>query len=282
MAVIALTQGMGSLAQDIAEQLADELKLTTLQHEVAERVAEKMHVSKSLINRLRGGKAGTLEKLRTDKHALAIYTAAEVLDAAARGNVVIRGWGATQLLRTVPHIPCVRIMRPFDKRVDWLMNELGTDERGVAEAEIRRSDAANASRMNEQFGVSDQGVHWGDPVLFDLVLNVDRLTVDTCVQQIKALLTRPEFAETAQSRAQLQGMALSAHVRAALSAHEDTRAVDVSITAQDGVVTLRGIVTNDAEKTATLRVAEGVAGVKSIQSQLHAMSDARHFPTHRR
>ena len=27
MAVIALTQGMGSLAQDIAEQLADELKL---------------------------------------------------------------------------------------------------------------------------------------------------------------------------------------------------------------------------------------------------------------
>ena len=59
MPVIALTQGMGSLAQDIAEQLAAELKLSTLQHEVAERVAEKMHVSRSLISRLRGGKAGT-------------------------------------------------------------------------------------------------------------------------------------------------------------------------------------------------------------------------------
>lgn len=282
MAVIALTQGMGSLAQDIAEQLADELELSTLQHEVAERVAEKMHVSKSLINRLRGGKAGTLEKLRTDQHALAIYTAAEVLDAAARGNVVIRGWGATQLLRAVPHIPCVRIMRPFDKRVDWLMKELGTEDRHVAEAEIRRSDAANASRMNDQFGVKDEGAHWGDPVLFDLVLNVDRLSVDTCVQQIKALLLRPEFAETAESRAQLQGLALSAHVRAALNAHEDTRAVDVSIEGQDGRVTLRGIVTNDVEKNATLRVAEGVAGVKSIDNQLHAMSDAKHFPTHRR
>ena len=53
MPVIALTQGMGSLAQDIAEQLAAELGLSTLQHEVAERVANKMHVSKSLINRLR-------------------------------------------------------------------------------------------------------------------------------------------------------------------------------------------------------------------------------------
>ena len=63
MPVIALTQGMGSLAQDIAEQLAAELGIATLQHEVAERVADKMHVSKSLINRLRAGKAGTIERL---------------------------------------------------------------------------------------------------------------------------------------------------------------------------------------------------------------------------
>ena len=41
MPVIALTQGMGSLAQDIAEQLAAQLNLTTLQHEVVERVAEQ-------------------------------------------------------------------------------------------------------------------------------------------------------------------------------------------------------------------------------------------------
>ena len=116
MPVIALTQGMGSLAQDIAEQLASELGLATLQHEVAERVADKMHVSKSLISRLRSGKAGLLEGLRTDSHAIAVYTAEEVLDAAARGNVVIRGWGATQLLRAVPHVPCIRVMRPLERR----------------------------------------------------------------------------------------------------------------------------------------------------------------------
>ncbi len=58
MPVIALTQGMGSLAQHIAEHLAQELGLATLQHEVAEPVADKRHVSKSLIRRLRAGKAG--------------------------------------------------------------------------------------------------------------------------------------------------------------------------------------------------------------------------------
>ena len=277
MAVIALTQGMGSLAQDVAEKLAEDLGLSTLQHEVAERVAEKMHVSKSLINRLRGGKAGLIEGLRTDRHALAVYTAEEVLDAAARGNVVIRGWGATQLLRAVPHVPCVRIMRPFDKRVDWLMKELDTDDRDLAEAEIRRSDHANATRMHDQFGV-----HWGDPVLFDMVLNTERLSVETCVEQIKDLLKRPEFAETDASRRLLQGMALSAHVRAALSAHDETHAVDIAIDSVDGCVSLRGIVANDTEKAATVRVASAVAGVSSVDNQLHAISDAKHFPTSRR
>ena len=277
MPVIALTQGMGSLAQDIAEGLAHELGLTTLQHEVADRVADKMHVSRSLINRLRAGKAGLIEGLRADKQALAVYTAEEVLDAAARGNVVIRGWGATQLLRAVPHVPCIRIMRPLEQRVDWLMKELGTEDRGMAESEVRRSDNANASRMHDQFGV-----HWGDAALFDMVLNTDRLSVQSCVEQIKLLLQRPEFAETEASRAQLQGLALSAHVRAALNADSASHAVDVSIEGVDGRVTLRGIVADDAEKEATLRVAAAVPGVQSIDNQLHAVSDAKHFPTNRR
>ena len=272
MPVIALTQGMGSLAQDIAEQLAAELGIATLQHEVAERVADKMHVSKSLINRLRAGKAGTIERLTADKASIAVYTAEEVLEAASRGNVVLRGWGATCLLRTVPHVPCIRIMRPFAKRVQWLMSELDTDDVELAEAEIRRSDQANAARMHEQFGVE-----WGDPSLFDMVLNTDRLSVDTCVQQIKALLSRAEFAETDASRALLQSMALHAHVRAALRAHDATREVDVSIEGSGSVIVLRGIVVNTAERDAAEKVAASVSGVTGVDSQLRVMATSRLF-----
>ncbi|MES2958903.1 MAG: cytidylate kinase family protein [Pseudomonadota bacterium] len=272
MPVIALTQGMGSLAQDIAEQLAQELNLSTLQHEVAERVASKMHVSKSLISRLRAGKAGTFERLKADREGMAIYTAEEVLDAAAAGNVVLRGWGATALLRPVPHVPCVRILRPLAKRVQWLMTELDTDDADLAEAEIRRSDEANAARMHDQFGVT-----WGDPVLFDLVLNTDRLSVDTCVQQIKALLARPEFAETAASRALLLGMALQARVRAALRANEATRDVSITIEGADAGVVLRGIVVSEAERAAVEQVAAAVPGVAGIDNQLRVMAASRLF-----
>lgn len=274
MPVVALTQGMGSLAQDVAEQLAQELNLTTLQQEVAEHVASRMHVSKSLISRLRAGKAGPLERLRADKESIAVYTHEDLLEHAARGNVVLRGWGATALLRPVPHVPCIRIMRPFHLRVQWLMEQLDTDDRELAEQEIRRSDHANATRMNQQFGVD-----WGDPVLFDMVLNTERVSVDSCVQQIKGLLQRPEFAETPESLALLRGMALSAHVRAALRGHEATRDVSITIEAQGGALTLKGIVVSDAERAAAGQVAAGVAGVASVNNELRVMSMPRRFPS---
>jgi cytidylate kinase len=77
-------------------------------------------------------------------------------------------------------------MRPLAQRVKWLMEQLETDDAELAEAEIRRSDQSNATRMHEQFGVN-----WGDPVHFDLVLNTERLSVDTCVQQIKPCWCAP-------------------------------------------------------------------------------------------
>jgi cytidylate kinase len=272
MPVIALTQEMGSLAKDVAQQLSDELHLSTLRHEVAEHVAQKMHVPRSLINRLREGSAGTIERLRADRASLAVYSAEEVLETAARGDVVLRGWGATCLLHEVPHVVCVRVTRPMKQRVEWLMKNLDTDDAASAESEIRRSDQAHAARMHEQFGVT-----WGDPLLYDLVLNTERLSVDSCVQQIKALVARPEFAETPASVALLQNMAVQARVRAALRADETTRGVDITVESDAGKLVLRGIVADAREKEASGAVAAAVPGVASVDNQLRTMAGSRLF-----
>ena len=126
--------------------------------------------------------------------------------------------------------------------------------------------------MNAQFGVT-----WGDPLLYDMVLNTDRLSVDSCVEQILALARRPEFAETEESRAVLEGLALSAHVRAALKANESTSNVDVQIESRDGRVVLDGIVVNEQEKAETERVATAVAGLGKVDNRLHLMAITRKF-----
>jgi cytidylate kinase len=272
MPVIALTQEMGSLAKDVALRLAETAQLAVMRNEVVENVAGKMQVPASLIRRLREGKAGLVERFSTDKSQLALFTAEEVFAQAVGGNVVLRGWGATCLLRPVRHVVRVRVTRPFEQRVEWVMNHLGTNERDAAEAEVRRSDAAHASRMNAQFGVT-----WGDPLLYDMVLNTDRISVEGCAEQILALTRLPEFQETDESRSILEGLALSARVRAALKANESTRDVDVQVESREGRVTLSGIVVNDREKQDTERVVAGVAGAGKVDNRLHLMAITRKF-----
>ncbi|BEP40230.1 MULTISPECIES: cytidylate kinase family protein [Variovorax] len=272
MPVIALTQEMGSLAKDVSLKLAETLGLAVMRHEVIEHVADRMQVSTSLIGRLRSGKAGLVERLTTDRRSVALYTAEELFALADRGNVVLRGWGATCLLRPVPHVVCVRITRSMKKRVEWLMGDLETDDAEFAEAEIRRSDQAHAARMHAQFGVT-----WGDPVLYDLVLNTDRLSVESCVEQIRLMVNRPEFAETPASRALLANMALEARVRAALKEHEATRDINVTITANHGELLLRGIVLNSDERAQAEAVAAEVSGVSGVHNQLRLMASTRRF-----
>ena len=274
MTVIALTEEMGSLATDVADHLATDLGLAVMRHEVVDAVSSRMHVPTSLINRLREGKAGALERLRADKASLAVYMTEEVLEVAARGDVVLRGWGATCLLRTVPHVVCVRVTRPFAQRVAWLREQLGADDIAFVEEEIRRSDRAHAARMHAQFGVT-----WGDPLLYDLVLNTDRLSVETCARQVAALAQRPEFAETEASRARLQNMALAARVRAALRADAATRHIDVTVDSDAGRIVLAGIVLDADEMPAAERVARAVAGVTAVDNQLKVMARSRQFPS---
>jgi hypothetical protein len=152
------------------------------------------------------------------------------------------------------------------------MARLDTDDLQLAEAEVRRSDRAHASRMNDLFGVT-----WGDPILYDLVLNTDRVTVGSCVEQIRLMTTRPEFAETAESHALLAGMALQARVRVALKEDPDTRDIDITIHAAQGRVTLQGIVLDAQERKHAEDVVAAVPGVSGIDNQLRLMTTTRRF-----
>ena len=174
MPVIAMNQEMGSQGKLVAEKLAEELGLEIVRHEIIDHLAEKMHVRKSRLQRFLEGKAGLLERWGTDEASLALFKMEEILELAAKGNVIIRGWGATHVLRAIPHIPCVRVGAPFAARVQWLMACLGTDDEEMASEEIHHSDAAHRANMQHQFGAA-----WGEPMQYDLTLNTERLSVAT-------------------------------------------------------------------------------------------------------
>jgi cytidylate kinase len=267
MPVIAMSQEMATLGKDVALGVADKLGLQLVRHEVGDMVAGRMQVKKSLIRRIREGKASKIEKWAADEKTISIFTAEEVFDLAVKGNVLIRGWGATMILRSVPHILCVRVCAPMEARVKRLMERLETDDEALARREIDVDDQARASRMREHFNVT-----WGDPTLYDLTLNTERVSVATCVDEVVRLVNAPEFRETPQSRQHLADLALQARARAALRADQRTAGIDITVDVSGGRATLRGIVVNDGEKALVREVVESVAGSGKVDDDLRTMT----------
>ncbi len=276
MPVIAMTQEMATLGKDVALGVCEALGLEQVRHEIGDIVAGRMHVKKSLIRRLREGKANAIERWAADEKTISIFTAEEVFDLAVKGNVLIRGWGATLWLRQVAHIPTIKVCSPMEVRIKRLMARLETDDAELARREIRTDDHAHAARMSEHFDVE-----WGNPTLYDLTLNTERVPPSTCVDMIVALARSKEFAETPASRQNLLNLAMAANVRAALRASEATAEVNVAVDVSAGEVTLSGIVSNPQERDECERVVTAVPGVTAMKDQLkvmHGTAGARMFP----
>ncbi len=269
MPLIAITREMGSLGIEVAEQVAAGLKLPLIHHEVIEHLADKMRVRKSHVQRLLDGKAGILEKLTADKTSMSIYTAAETIDLAARdGGCVLRGWGAAQLLRTVPHAVCVRVCAPIGLRKQRMLQRLGSADENFIDSEIRISDEAHAAIIRRHFGVN-----WVDAELYDVVFNTERVSVDECVDEILKLVRSAAFAETRASHSCLTDLKLTALIKSALREQGSTRSVQISVESSDGAVTLRGIVDSASQRADVERTAQSVAGVNAVESRLRSRDD---------
>jgi cytidylate kinase len=273
-----MTQEMATLGKDVALGVAEKLGLQLVRHEVGDFVAGRMQVKKSLIRRIREGKASKIEKWAADEKTISIFTAEEVFDLAVKGNVLIRGWGATVLLRSVPHIACVRVCAPLEVRVKRLMERLETDDEALARHEIEVDDAARSQRMGEHFNVT-----WGDATLYDLTLNTERVSIAACVDEVVRLSKAKEFQETPGSRQFLADLALQAKALAALKADPRTSAIDIAIEVAKGHVKLRGIVVDEREKALVREVVEKLPGVSGIDDELRTMTGGLYrFPSQRK
>ena len=256
MPIVAITREMGSLGKDVADGLGEALGLPVIYHEVADHLADRMRVRKSHVIRLLDGHSGLLERLTADKTSLAIFSADEIFDLALQGKgAVIRGWGATHLLRHVPHAICVRVCAPLGLRQRRMMERLDTDDNRIVSAEIHSNDEAHTAIMRRNFGV-----RWTEAEHYDVVFNTERVGIDECVDDVARLMRTPAFAETEKSRAQLEDLALSARVRAALRRSTLTRATKVTIMSSGGRVMLTGELGTDA----LLAVAEVVSAVPGV------------------
>ncbi|MDX2316060.1 MAG: cytidylate kinase-like family protein [Gammaproteobacteria bacterium] len=218
MPVIAMTPELGTGGKDVARGLSDTLGLNLVYRKLVEHhVADRLRVPNSAVHRYLEGSANLLERWRMDKKGIRRCTAEELFELAERGNVLIRGWGAAQLLRGVPHVACIRICAPMEYRVRRLMGRTELMDEFSALKQIKSNDAAHARVVRNLFGLE-----WENSHLYDLVINGERTSTDEAVALVRHLVKQSSFQETEQTRSKLAELRERARLRFSIRRTLDT------------------------------------------------------------
>ena len=264
MAVITMTREMGTLGKDVAAGLAERRGLDVVHHELVKHdIVESSGLPESEVHRYLEGEASLLERWRIDRRRIRCCTAQEIFELAAKGNVLIRGWGSVYLLRSVPHVLSVRICAPMEFRESVLMQRLDLKDRAAARREIEHDDEAHNRTMQRMFGID-----WTDPAHYSIVLNTARVPVQECVDCIARMVQSPAFAATEQSKAALMDQLISARIRSAFDRHfgGDAGAL-VNVEVKSCHVVLTGPMADANYIVEALRLVRAVEGVTGVESR---------------
>ena len=155
---------------------------------------------------------------------LACFQAA-LLDAALDGDLVYVGHLAHLLLASYRRVLRVRLVAPERLRVALLARQRGW-ARSQAASYVREVDQRRLRWSQFLYGVD-----WRDPVLYDLVLNTDKLRLETMAEAVAALATSEDMQATPYDREQLADQRLVAIGRAALLRSVRTRGLQVKLEA---------------------------------------------------
>jgi cytidylate kinase len=271
MPLIAMNREMGSLGKEVAAGLEEALGVKTRHHEMIDHLSNRARVRKSHVISFLEGKQGLLERLTTDQVRLRILTADEILSMAESGEpLMLRGWGATSLLKDVPHAIRVCVSASRRTRVKRMMARLNTDDMPQVERIVEHNDEAARAVMRRHFHIDPLNINE-----YDMSFNTDRLSVSQCVDDIVQMVRSEQFAETDASRAKLRDVALAHHVRAALRTHGATGHRAVRVEAENGCVRLLGSVDYIEQSEAASDIAARIKGVRELENHLEVLEIGR-------
>jgi hypothetical protein len=160
-----------------------------------------------------------------------------LIDHVLEGDLVYVGHLAHLLLAGYRRVLRVRLAAPEGYRVEMLVRTRGMTE-AQARAYIRDIDERRLRWSQFLYGVD-----WRNPELYDMVLNPDKLRLETMTRGVATIAQSIEMQPTAYDREQLRSLRLRAVCQASLLRSPRTRGLDVTLEADvtSGHVRVYGI-----------------------------------------
>jgi hypothetical protein len=160
-----------------------------------------------------------------------------------------------------------------ERRVQNLI-ERGFTREGALKA-IERSDHERSTFIKFAFGVD-----WENPGLYDVILNMDKLSVPLAVNTVVQMARSEEIkACSIDAMKSIEMMGLARRSEAALTeaglTYGPTTSISVSVV-EPGKIRLSGLAENQATKTRAESLLKALKDVGSIENQIRVIPADRH------
>ncbi len=272
MAIITISREMGSAGIPISHKVAEKLGYTLVDGEAIRKAAPAYGLTPEGLEKTDEKPPAFIEALdlqmEVDLHQIELI----ILEFALKGNVIIYGRGGQDLLRGIDSVFRVRIIAPFEERVErWAEREwLDPD---LARVLVRKSDQQRAGFIKYYFDRE-----WADPLGYDLVINTSRLSEDTAVKLICDGIKDKNLAEQRnQAKKLIADLIIRKKAEIGILSGQGIDGHHVLIAVRNGKVTLSGHVHGEAAHRQALEVVTTIEGIREVTDQLKII-DYRTFP----
>lgn len=258
MAVITISRGSFTGGKHLAECLAERLNYRCVDRDVVVERAAVYGASQEDLRNALMKPPSFWDRFKHKKYVYLALIQAALTEEVRSGKAVYHGNAGHLLLLGVSHVLRVRIIAPLEFRIAMTQGRLNLS-RSDAIAHISKMDQDRARWTHYLYGVN-----WGDPVLYDIVLNLENMDIQEACESLCAVANLKRFQETPESLAAMDNLALASRVRANLVSHPATVDLEIDVSAHAGVVTLKGKYRDPLQLSEARALAEKIPGVKEL------------------
>ncbi len=258
MAIITISRGTYSGGKAVAEELSRKLKYPCISKEIILDAAEEFGVPEDKLVAAMEAPPTTWIESPAKKIAHLNYVRYALLKRARENDLIYHGYAGHLLLGDIAHVICVRVIADMEYRI----------KAAIENEKLTRKEAINFIKKLDKQGLNWTkflyGADWNNPALYDIVINLERISVESAVDIISRMADMDEFKPDENSRLALDNQVLSSLVWAALTKDKRTNSSNLQVVSDNGKVTISGNAGSKKSLLAIDEVTRGVKGVKEV------------------
>lgn len=269
---ITVSRKMGTQGSAIARRVAAELGYRFYDTDAISHMAQELGVLDSV--RERGDSAATVfQQIFSQRPVVYLERLASALyELARQGDAVFLGRGSHLLLRDFPCALHVWITASLESRIRTLLDQGWV--RDAAARAIKRSDDERTALVKFAFGVD-----WEDPSRYDLVLNMDKLSVPVAVSTVVHVVRSPAVSDASGDALRaLSMLALGRRAEAALLEAGVSQGFSASLSVavvQPGIVRVSGDVETPERRAEAENILRAVKGADHVENAIRVIPRRR-------